>query len=302
VSNDTNKILTIDEKLEICRITKRFSSESLTTVFNELFTSEKPISEAQIRDKWLNNLRLNSSFFPEGWYSPPPYGISVLIGKNGQKNRTNFKSLRPEEMWSKPDINLDKKNSILACYASPVDKQTGIIGDFGLTLYFGKDPKIIKHLRTCYEIYKNIFNFIEVGKKFSEVYQYTQKQIKKNGLKSDLSSPSDPTGTNIGHSIPGVYDNWSKEEIKTLLVGDKDWNAIKNMISKKRTFVNSQEDTKYQPGMAVTLEPRPYSDDDPNIPMVWFHTTILIKPDGSKEALTYFEDLFKIVGMNYMLF
>lgn len=287
-------------KIDICKRTRTIASGTLYTTLQN-FMDRKSLSERRFRNAWLVELRKNQTIFPDGWYDPPPNGIGVLFGTGEEKSRLNYKSLRSEEMWPKKEIFLNGNNEMAYFYASPVDKEAGIIGDFGLTIYLGNNSSIIDHLKKCWEINLEIFEFIQVGMKFSEVYKFAEKIIAKYGLSNQIVSSTDPVGQNIGHTIPASYFEWSKEEKLIIENGISDWEPVKNMISKKRVFINSIEDMVYQTGMAVTLEPRLTSINNPSIPMSSFHTIVVINPDGSKELLSNFEEIFKLVGMTYML-
>jgi Xaa-Pro aminopeptidase len=163
---------------------------------------------------------------------------------------------------------LDAQHPLLYGYASFVDRTTGMIGDFGVTLYFGKKPAIKNHLRQCLLLNKEIFDFIEVGKSFAEVYEFAHARFGYYGLTNHVISNTDPAGMNIGHTVPASDTDWTPEEVLLLRAGDEVWDEVKNMISKRRKFVSPLEQIIYQPGMAVTLEPRLVAIDDPSIPMV----------------------------------
>src|SRR6266498_842465 len=141
-------------KLEICKKTRKFAARSLYTVLKKLLESQKPISEVTLRDAWLAEMRKNKNIFSEGWYSPPPYGMAVIIGGNGKDSRRNYKSLRPAENWPKDNVFLDKRSQHLYAYASPVDRKTGIIGDFAISLYFGDDLETKHFLKMCFMLDK----------------------------------------------------------------------------------------------------------------------------------------------------
>ena len=186
-------------------------------------------------------------------------------------------------------------------YASPVDRETGMIGDFGMTLYFGDNPDVVNHLKLCLQLDRELYNHIKIGMPFKEIYNYAQRLWHDYGFVNEIVSTSDPTGTNLGHTIPASYEDWTPHELNLLQQGNANYESLKNMISKKRKFINSIETLPVQAGMAFTNEARPTVKDHPDIPMVSFHTIIMVKPDGSMEFITQFEDIFKLVGMNYML-
>lgn len=285
-------------KLEIIKSTRKFTAQSLLKAFSDLLKTKRPISESMLRNAWLAELRKNKDIFPDGWYTPPPHGIAVLFGTDKNLKRISPMSLRPQQFWSRDDIFLDTKNGIAMVYASPVNKQSGIIGDFGLTLYFGKNKKLQQHLQQTLQTNLEIFDYAQDGMGLYVLNAFCHRNLAAKGLTTNLSSLSDPTGTNIGHTIPVSYDNWSAKERALLQKGK--WDEISTMISKKRVFLNAIEKLRIRKGMAFTIEPRPEVPNDPTIPMVLFHTIALFKENGEKELLTDFDELFALAGMHYM--
>lgn len=290
-----------ENKLGACRSTRRSAAQSFHAALSKLLTTARPISEALLQDQWLLELRKNPELFPDGWYIPPPHGIGVLFGTEDDYQRMNYKSLRPEEMHPKNDVLLDRKKGIIYVYASPVDKKTGMIGDWGMTIYFGKNPEIIKHLQQCLDLNRQVLNYAQIGMTFAEITRYANKLFTNQGLSNEVTSNTDKTstGVNIGHTVPASYEEWSDDE-KEVLKGD-DWEKILTMISKKRKFLNQEEPLQVQLGMAFTIEQRLTRSDNPMIPMSSFHSIALFHSDGKKELLTDFADIFKLTGMNYML-
>lgn len=289
------------DKLSICRSTRKFASEAFLKSLKSLLNRKSSISEKDLAEEWLSQLRTNSKIFPEGWFIPPPHGITVLFGTDKRVERVCPKTIRLEEFWPRNNIYLDKNNGIALVYTSPVDKKTGIIGDFGMAIYFGKDKRIQKYLKNCLKINKEIFSQVKAGKEFSEVSNYANKILDNYGFENGVLSLSDPAKTNIGHTIPFSYENMTSEEKKVLDNGDKDWETTKNMIAKKRKFVSSIESFKITKGMGFTLEPRPYITSDNKIPRVWYHAIVLIKENGEKELLTNFDEIFKFTRMDDIL-
>jgi hypothetical protein len=224
----------------------------------------------------------------------------VLFGTENKNSRQNYRSLRPKEIWPRDDIFLETPNQMAYLFASPVDKESGIIGDFGLSIYLGNKNEIKNHLRLCLQINNKIFNYIEIGMPFSMVYGYAMDLIAKYGLTNEITSTTDPTGKDIGHTIPTSYEKWNDDELQVFNKGEINWPEITDMISKKRIFVNPTEKTVYQKGMALTLEPRLTVKDNPEIPMASFHTIVIIHGDGTKELRTDFEEIFSVLGMDYM--
>ncbi len=290
----------IEKKLQICKSTRNIAADSLYATLKSLLGKEG-VSEVSLRKRWLEEMNKHASIFTEGWYSPPPCGIAVLFGTDSDNlsSRLNCENFRPKEAWPRDDVFLDWKSGILYAYASPVDKKTGIIGDFGMTVYFGNDPVIQTHLKTCYEMNKSVFDSVKTGRKFSKIYGFAEKFMMQRGLNNKITSTSDPAGTNIGHTVPGLSGRWTEEEQKIL--ESENMKDVKQIISAKRKFVSSIESSETINGMAVTVEPRPRVRDMPEVPMMSYHTICLIHEEGITEHLTDFDNIFRLTKMDYMI-
>lgn len=285
------------DKLEICKQTRKFAADSLYTVLKKLLASQKPISEVMLRDAWLAELRKNKNIFPDGWYMPPPHGMIILFGTDKNVDRINFKNARVEEKWPRDDVFLDTKNGIACLYASPVDKLSGVIGDFGITLYFGKNKEIKDHLKLCLSLGQEIFASIKIGQTLSQVSKSAYKRFAQVGVSLDATIQNVHKNMNLGHSIPATERDWTNKE-KQILRGSN-WIKTKDMLSEARL---SYSDFVIQPGFAFTIEPRPAVIDKPHIPTsLFYHTIAFFKENGEKELLTDFDDLFTLVGMDYMI-
>ncbi|MEK9175998.1 MAG: hypothetical protein AAB520_00990 [Patescibacteria group bacterium] len=289
------------DKLKICKQTREIASGALYKTLKKLLKSKKPISEVMLRDAWLLEMRKNKNIFPDGWYDPPPHGIIILFATDKNVDRLNFKSARPKEFWPRGDVFLDRKNGIVLLYSSPVDKKSGIIGDFEMTLYFGKNKIIKNQLKTNLGIIYKIFEDTREGIKLSDICLCGTKLLKKNKFVNIVYSVLDPTTTNLGHTIPFSYENMTSQEIRILKSGNKNWERAYTMISKKRKFVNRIESLKLKSPMAVTIEPRSKIKNKKDSPLVAFHGIMLFKENGENELLTNFDKIFKLAGMNYML-
>lgn len=291
-------IVTPEQKLDACKRTRQSVAHSLFVSFQQLLSHDDPISEVALRDAWLEEMRKNPQIYPDGWYLPPPHGIGVLFGTEADYSRMNYKSLRPEGMWPREDIVLDRVTGIIYVYASPVDRETGMIGDFGITLYFGNNPEIQTHLQHCFMLNREIFDQAKVGMSLGTVTQAAVNMFLARGFTNEVTSVTDPSGVNIGHTVPASNENWTSAEEE--LLKSTDWENAFLLISSKRKFLNLRERLIIRPGMAFTLEPRLTAYGNPIIPMSSFHAIVLFRPDGTKELLTNFDELFQLVGMQYM--
>lgn len=286
-----------------CNIYKKnraITADSFLVVLKELLKTNEPISEIDLRDKWREELRKHKQFFPDGWYTPPPHGISIIFSTDENFQRTNFKSFRWEKYWPSTSSFLDTSKGFIVAYASPVDRKTGIIGDFGLTLYFGKNEKIKKHLKNILDSQKDIFSYAKIGMSFSEIYLYAEKLFGKMKLSNDWwINVTDTSGRNIGHTIPAALERWNIQEEKILKNAETNWQEKANIISNKRIFVSPKGNYIVTPGAAFTIEHRLKSTE--NLPVIWFHTATLFHENGEKEFLTNFDEIFTLASMDYML-
>lgn len=288
--------------LLVCKKIRQYNASCLLKVLKEVLEKGKTVSESEFRDKWLKELRKNQEIFPEGWYTPPPHGMAVLFGTGKNFSRTNFESIRGEKYWPKKDVYLDLKDGFLMLYASPVDRKTGIIGDFETTVYFGNNNQIKDHLKVNLEIIHALFDYAQVGMTLSDIAKKGMEFIEKKRLSNNILSINDSTNTNIGHTIPFSYEEINNQEKELLRDGENNWERAYTMISKKRKFVNNIEQLKIKPGMAFTIEPRLMDPKNEGLPQSSFHTIVVFDENGDKELLVDYEEIFKLAGMTYLLF
>ncbi len=290
------------DKIKSLKTTRQIAMKAFYEALNKVLSKNKPIAETDLKKTWLKELRKSGDIFNNGWYVPPPHGITIIFAQDNKPQRTQFRSLRFKENFPQKNIFLNKKSGIIIAYASPVNKETGIIGDFGLTLYFGKRPELIEHIKNILNIQKKVFNHAKIGMSLSELYKYAVTLFKKDNLSNDWwLNITDPSGRNMGHSIPSTEKDWSDKEYKLLSTANNNWEKVANMISKRRIFFSPKEELKIKKGIAFSIECRLKKTNNPAFPVVWFHTVAIFQKNGKKEFLTNFDKLFKLAGMEYAL-
>ncbi len=285
----------MEQKLNTLKTTRKIASETLFLALRDLLSKDKPISEIDLRDRWLEELRKHKAIYPDGWYITPAFGTVVIFAtdKDGNKSRLNYESFR--KVCLRNDIFLDRKRGLVYVYASPVDRKTGIIGDFGITIYFGSNKAIIKNLKRTLKLNQSIFSSVKVRSSFSNIFSNATVLMKNMGFVNKATSVTNAGKANIGHSVP-FLNNKEWKNIKS-----KSWEEIKDFLSLKRVFVNSQEQTLLMPGMVITIEPEVRVKKHPQIPILSYHTIGLFGEDGNKKLLTNFEEIFNLAKMDYML-
>ena len=254
-------------------------------------TNINGLSEIQIREKILTEIKNHTSIFPEGYYSPPPFGTVVLADQEPFK-RFKYDSLRNPDFWSKED-SLVEKESVVMIYLSPVDRKTNMIGDIGLTIYAGNNQKIKEHINKSYNAILLIAKHAEVGMTFRELCEFAKNSFEGSVKPTKWTAiSSDPNQTmNLGHTIPGSFEDH-------LFFGNT-FEEIKENIRVRRVPFIDTENFKIPETCAFTVESRLEDFNNPNLPSVHFHFIVCFD-NGKKRILENYDKIFSIVGMDYM--
>lgn len=287
---------TAEERLASCRATRRRCAKALLRALIPWLDRTVDLTEADLRDRWLAELRREPTLEREGWYQPPPHGIGIRSGSDADRDGVYYRSLRPPEAWPSSTRLLDRATGMIYAYASPVDAATGIIGDFGITLYCGGDAGIRSHLVNTLGLTRAIASRARVGMTLGELYAAADSLIRAQGWTNDTTSLTDGGSVNIGHTIPGIAEPWAATDRD---ITANDAAARAQAISAARHFIRPGASTvAITPGSALTIEPRPGSAE---VPMASYHTILLVHENRSLELLTDFADLFAATGMDYMM-
>lgn len=183
-------------------------------------------------------------------------------------------------------------------YASPVDRVSGIIGDWGMTIYLGDDPAVCAHFRNCLEAMEEGLEHIKPRMQFREIHDTAQTIFKKRHLTNARTlTLTDRTGTNLGHTIPWTYEDPTNDELN--IIWGNDFDALKNTISHKRINVNRQETFIISETIAFTFEARLEDSENLHLPNVFFHYIVMFREDH-KIILANFNNVFEAVGIDYL--
>lgn len=267
---------------------KEKSGIALAHVLNEL--KDSPFSEKTLSQQWVKELRKTEEFHEEGWYAPPPNGIICTFGKEENKfERLSQPSFRPEYMWPKEENTYSAENMI-AVYSSFVEKNTHIIGDFGLNLYQGNNSEVHEHIENVLKTTIEIAQHTKTGMAFKEIYNLAMECAVKIGFMNNIESTADKAGTNIGHTIPLSFKN---DPTHQKMKDAKDFEDIREALRTGRIFLSGIEDQKIEETMAFTIEPRFSTEKMPN---TWFHMTVIFD-EGEKTITHGFDPVFDVFGM-----
>jgi hypothetical protein len=274
---------------ETIRRLRRATAESLAAALRPILDAHP--SEVEIRDRFHAELSRTPDVTSEGWYSPPPGGLIVTVGSPPGFERLNQPSFRPAETWPSRDVQYTPE-SILYAYGSRVDTATGAIGDLACSLYMGTDARIHSHIRDVWEITIDLASSVELGAPISDVYRRCALLSEKAGYSNHVLSVTDPSRTNIGHTVPWTDTPLTPEE--SLVLRDGSPSAVADLVNGKRRFVSSVETLELSDNMLITVEPRL---SRPGVPMVNFNV-IAGFIDGKRVMLTDFDPLFNLFGMD----
>jgi hypothetical protein len=271
--------------------------EQVSVIVAELLAHSREWSETDFKKALQQKLQADTSLWPTGWYDPPPGGIAALFSGNEDYTRLQFDTLRKEEFWPKPE-NILRKGSAGMIYAGPVDRHTGMIGDWGATIYSGPDPEVRSHFKNCLGAMEEALEQIAVNMEFHQIHDTAQKIFKTRHLTNERTIVfHGKTGTNLGHTVPWSYEVPTSDEQDIINAGD--FVALKTMISGKRITVNSSETFKIPETIAFTFEARLEDSENPKIPNVFFHYIVTFQ-EGKKEIFANFNEIFATVGMDYL--
>jgi len=248
------------------------------------------ISEADLSKRFLGEMAKDQSLFPQGWYDPPPGGGSFLFTKRPY-DRLKFETLRDPKFWPSHSFRFEPE-TVAIMYQSIVDRKTGLLGDIGFTVYRGADEQVQKHIRGCHNIIIEAANHAEVGQKFSDLYAFATSLFQENSKRIGwMTTTHDPMKINLGHIIPGSVEGDG--------VLGSSFEETKESIRSKRFYINEAEQFIIPTNCAFTFEARLIDSDDDTLPNVLFHVIVVFEK-GKKTVLSNFNEIFTVIGMDYL--
>ncbi len=237
--------------------------EALRDTLAEL-NGSPDVSEVLFRDRWLSRMAQAGTVYPDGWYSPPPYGTAVLFD-----SRLNFDSLRNPYNWSGED-RICWNSGLLYAYASPVSRSDGRMGDLSVTLYFGEDRKQKDHIRNCHDATAELFRRMDSASTAGDLFRLSQEIFSAYRLRSNVISRTDSMPINLGHT----FERLPVPPDVTLTEADRAF------LSSNRRFLNGAAEWAFEPGVQFTVEPQLVSTEDASLPKITQHYLIQADADG----------------------
>ncbi|MFA5750888.1 MAG: hypothetical protein WCX79_01830 [Candidatus Paceibacterota bacterium] len=266
---------------------KKISLKIFKETLNEL-EGKKGVSEILFRDLWLEKARSTSALTKNGWYTPPPDGIAILFGSDEDVERINFDSLRKKENWPS-EKEIDWERGLLFAYSSFVDVKTGILGDFDITLYFGKDERVINHFRLCHKATREVIDELRLINSSKSLFETSQKIFSKYGLRNSVISVSDSVSLDLGHSVPMINPLDIQDRILSSELIEK--------IRSERKFINNHSDWLLNGEEQFTIEPQFLSIENDELPQVCLHYLVKKKKDGGLIISNENDELLREYGL-----
>lgn len=265
--------------------------EATAGIFAKSLIDINGLSEIGIGEKILTEVKKNNDIFPEGWYSPPPKGVAILLDHEPFE-RLKFQTLREASAWPNGTSTFEKE-SVGMIFFSPVHRKTNMIGDIGFTLYRGENKEIKRHIKKSYYAILKIAEHAKVGMSFPDLHKFATNLLKKEFeiVGWTTTNLKAKPFINFGHTIPGSFERG--------FVFGKTFEEIKESIRTSRFFITEVENFKITETCAFTVETRLINLEKPQLPIVYFHFIVCFDK-GKKIILENFDDIFKVVGMDYI--
>jgi hypothetical protein len=275
----------------VCR-TRKVAAATLAGILTYDLTGQ---TESGIRDRWLKALQDVPHLMREGWYQPPPKGLSILIGVPPRYERIRYRSLRDEMTWPRTDV-CPTADSLLFAYASPVNMSTSMIGDLAISLYGGNDQSLREHLSNAFEVTARVTEFAAVGMEFRELYAYGARLINETGQANSYFSLVSHTGLpDVGHTAPWSFGDYPREAARAIESGDPSLTA--RTIAEARLFISNTELTRIEATMAFSVETRVAHL---RLPVACFHVWVIFI-NGRKTICSGFGPLLELFRMDEYL-
>lgn len=220
----------------------------------------RDVTELDVKNEWLARMTENSSIVADGWYDPPPSGITVLAADSSDPHRISFETLRKQQWWPS-SRQVVWEDALLYFYCSPVDRTSGVIGDLAVTLYFGRDPALRQHLTRAREALRAVVSLLGIIDRSRDLFRAAEREFAERGFRNAVVSYTDVTPLDLGHSVTSAPPYQFEP-------GTDEW---KNHLRTTRLFINDVSDWPLTSVDQFTVEPQLVSRSDDRLPQVTHH-------------------------------
>jgi hypothetical protein len=258
---------------------RRHCAQALEETLSAL-AGRSGVTESEFQRIWMYNIAKSGLLTENGWYCPPPSGAAVLAGTIDDVSRVSFKSLRDEANFAN-DKEIVWQEGLLFVYCSNVFMPELMPSDFSITLYFGRDPKLLHYFKIASDAARRIAEASLHITSSRQLFSLAQQALQSVGLANTIHSITDVTPLDYGHSL---------NRIDPLKLGCAPWEGnrlqpkVYKYVSASRTFINDAVDWQLDQVDAYTVEPQIVSLEDPSLPKVTFHYLITQTSGRSVES------------------
>lgn len=250
---------------------RRLGYETFRATLLDLFGRDG-VTELRFRDEWLGRLADQPELTLSGWYEPPPLGMAVLFGHDDAEVPFGFASLRPQQYWpSERTLNWD--HGLMYAYCSPVHLKDRLPADFGMTLYFGRDPDVRAHFATALSLTHQVMQQITPRTMARQLFRQSEDLFRGAGMRNNVASVTDSVPVDLGHSLPLVRD-------VDLNNGRQLSDAAKTTLRDGRLFISESADWELSRPPQFTIEPSLVSLKNSKLPQVSPHYVLALSDAG----------------------
>ena len=157
-----------------------------------------------------------------------------------------------------------------------------------LTLYFGENIEIKKHIKNCYKAVQEVFCVLDKVQNSQELFVFSEKIFEKYQLKNCIISKTDNTPLDLGHTFPKLINIENRNKLTQ---------EEKQDISKARKFINNKNSWNFIEGIQFTIEPQLISIENLKLPQISQHFLIkktkdkFIVSNDVEQALTKYNNI-----------
>ena len=239
--------------------------QTFCETLNDLIGKPK-VSEKRFRDEWLAKLRGQPQLTTNGWYDPPPHGMGILFGSDTAAQGFSCSSLRSPERWPSDNV-IDWPRGLMYAYCSPVHIPSGLPGDFGVTLYFGSQRRVLMHFAKALELANIVLTSITSNTTSRALFRFSQDTFRTANMRSNVASITDTVPVDLGHSL-------SRLPMELLSDGRQLTDTAIERVRRERLFISESADWPLCGAGQWTIEPSLIYPADPSLPQVSPHYVI----------------------------
>ncbi|MCW4628891.1 hypothetical protein [Marinomonas rhodophyticola] len=241
-------------------------SDALTKVVSHYF-GKNNISEALLKQSWIEEIASYPNLTENGWYNPPHLGAAILACNSNDVTRSHFKSFRDSQFFQIIKLLIGKILFLWRMRLMLI-MNLAFLPILLLLHILVSRLKYAHILGNALMFVMNFSNF-EANSTSGQAYLLIDRIASENGLEGKTWSSTD-NDYNFGHTLPSLYDlmpdlnNTSKEL--------SDISAQK--MRKSRQFLSGSSDWNLSDSGQFTIDPQFIVPSDISMPKVMIHYVV----------------------------